>query len=140
VVLYAGPNTSSYVNVVLIEHDLGGGQKVCSFYGHLGSVTTFEGATVSRGDQIATVLDWNAQFGGANSHLHYVLLSYDLCVASDAAAGALICGYDYTSGPNGITDLSNEPAVYTSIGDACGDHNYPDAFIAPSQFIEANHF
>ena len=139
-VLYAGPNGSSYVNVVLVRHDLGGGQAVCSFYGHLGSVTVVEGQAVARGDRIATVLDWQAHFGAANSHLHYVVLSDALCSASDAAAGALICGYDQTSGPNGIEDLSSEPYVYTSVGDACGDQNYPDAFISPSQFIEANHF
>lgn len=140
VVLYAGPNGSTYVNVVLIEHDLGDGQVICSFYGHLGSVAVSEGQVVARGDHIASVLDWQAQFGAANSHLHYVFLSQALCAASDAANGALICGYDDTSGPNGITDLSNEPAVYTSVGDVCGTHNYPEAFLSPSQFIEAHHF
>jgi murein DD-endopeptidase MepM/ murein hydrolase activator NlpD len=140
VVLYAGANTSSYVNVVLIEHDLGDGNSICSFYGHLGSVAVSEGQNVARGDHIANVLDWNAQFGSANSHLHYVLLSPTLCAASAAASGALICGYDSTSGPNGITDLSNEPATYTSVGDVCGDHNYPDAFYSPTKFIDAHHF
>jgi murein DD-endopeptidase MepM/ murein hydrolase activator NlpD len=139
-VLYAGSNSSSYVSVVLIRHQLGDGQTICSFYGHLGSLTVSEGQQVARGDQIATVLDWMAYFGEANSHLHYVLLSDALCSASDAAGGALVCGYDATSGPNGITDLSNEPATYTSIGDVCGDSAYPDAFISPSQFIEAHHF
>jgi hypothetical protein len=61
-------------------------------------------------------------------------------MASDSANGALVCGYDYTSGPNGIVDLSTEPATYTSIGDVCGDQNYPNAFLSPSQFIEAHHF
>jgi hypothetical protein len=140
VVLYAGSNTSTYVNVVLIRHYLGGGESICSFYGHLGTTTVAEGQTVRRGDQIATILDWNARFGTEMSHLHYVLLSSDLCAASDAANGALVCGYDDTSGPSGITDLSNEPAVYTSVGDVCGDQNYPDAFHSPSQFIEAHHF
>jgi murein DD-endopeptidase MepM/ murein hydrolase activator NlpD len=139
-VLYAGSNTSSYVNVVLIRHELAGGEIVCSFYGHLGSVAVSEGQFVLRGEPIATILDWNAQFGYPNSHLHYVVLGADLCAASDAAGGALVCGYDDTAGPNGITELSNEPAVYTSVGDPCGDHNYPDAFRSPSQFIEALHF
>lgn len=138
-VLYAGPNSSTYVNVVLIEHAVDG-TTVCSFYGHLGSVSVASGETVTRGQQIANVLDWQAQFGVANSHLHYVLLSADLCAASDAANGALVCGYDDTPGPNGIEDLDSEPATYTSVGDVCGDHNYPDAFIAPSQFIAAHHF
>lgn len=140
VVLYAGSNGSTYVNVVLVQHDLGGGETLCSFYGHLGSVAVTEGQTIARGDHIANVLDWQATFGGANSHLHYVLLSQPLCDASDAANGALICGYDDTAGPNGITDLSNEPAVYTSVGDPCGTQNYPDAFLSPSQFIDAHHF
>lgn len=137
-VLYAGPNASTYVNVVLIEHDLGADGVVCSFYGHLGSVTVNEGQIVDRGDQIATVLDWNAHFGAANSHLHYVMLSAELCAASDAANGALICGYDDTAGPNGIQTLDDEPYSYTSVGDPCGTHNYVDAFISPSQFIAAH--
>lgn len=140
VVLYAGANGSTYVNVVLIQHDLGGGQSLCSFYGHLGQVDVVEGQAVARGELVAHVLDWSATFGEANSHLHYVLLSSDLCAASDAAGGALVCGYDYTAGPNGITDLSNEPATYTSVGDPCGDQAYPDAFLSPSQFIDAHHF
>lgn len=139
VVLYAGSNSSTYVNVVLIQHEVGNGETICSFYGHLGSVTVSEGQTVARGDQVATVLDWYAHFGIANSHLHYVLLSPDLCAASDAAGGALICGYDNTAGPNGITDLSNEPAVYTSVGDPCGTQNYPNAFHSPTKFIDAHH-
>ena len=138
VVLYAGPNTSSYVNVVLIEHDLGAEGVVCSFYGHLGSVSVAEGQVVDRGDPIATVLDWNAHFGGANSHLHYVILNADLCAASDAAAGALVCGYDSTAGDNGIGTLAEEPYSYASIGDPCGDHGYGEAFISPSQFIAAH--
>lgn len=139
-VLYAGYNSSSYVNVVLIRHDLGNGESICSFYGHLGSVSVSKGQKITRGTQIANVLDWKAQFGGANSHLHYVLLSAGLCNLSAASSGASICGYDKTSGPNGIETLEDEPATYTSIGDACGDHNYPDGFIAPSKFISAHHF
>jgi murein DD-endopeptidase MepM/ murein hydrolase activator NlpD len=138
-VLYAGPNASTYVNVVLVEHQVDD-TTICSFYGHLGSVTVATGDVVSRGDQLATVLDWQAEFGEANSHLHYVLLSADLCAASDAANGALICGYDDTPGPNGIDGLDTEPATYTSVGDACGDHQYPEAFLSPSQFIAAHHF
>lgn len=138
-VLYAGANASTYVNVVLIQHEVDG-TTLCSFYGHLGSVAVAEGDVVARGDTIAHVLDWQAQFGYANSHLHYVLLSQALCDASDGANGALVCGYDDTPGPNGIVDLDSEPATYTSVGDVCGDQNYPEAFIAPSQFIEAHHF
>jgi hypothetical protein len=138
-VLYAGANASSYVNVVLLAHEVDG-TTVCSFYGHLGSVAVSEGEYVARGDPIATVLDWQAHFGGANSHLHYVLLSSALCAASDAAGGALVCGYDDTAGPNGIVDLATEPASYTSVGDPCGTQAYPDAFLSPSQFIAAHHF
>lgn len=139
-VLYAGSNASSYVNVVLIRHEVPGEGVVCSFYGHLGSVTVTAGQEVNRGDPIATVLDWNAHFGWPNSHLHYVVLDEDLCLASDAAGGALVCGYDETSASMGIEALEDEPLTYTSIGDPCGDHAYPNAFLSPSQFIEARHF
>ena len=47
---------------------------------------------------------------------------------------------DDTQGPNGIEDLDSEPATYTSVGDPCGDHQYPEAFLSPSQFIAAHHF
>jgi hypothetical protein len=139
-VLYAGPNASTYVNVVLIQHDVGDGTTICSFYGHLGSVLVSAGDPVTRGEHVATVLDWQAQFGEANSHLHYVLLSQSLCDASDAADGALVCGYDDTPGPNGIDDLATEPADYTSVGDVCGDQSYGAAFHSPSKFIDAHHF
>lgn len=135
-VLYAGPNASSYVHVVLIRHDLPDGV-YCSFYGHLGTVSVTEGQRVARGETIATVLDWTAHFGWPNSHLHYVVLSEELCLASDAADGALVCGYDETAAPAGVDDLEREPAAYTSLGDPCGDHAYPEAFLSPSQFIAA---
>jgi len=139
-VLYAGPNASSYVNVVLVRHELPGIGVVCSFYGHLGSVLVAEGQTVARGETIATVLDWTAHFGWPNSHLHYVVLSEELCLASDAARGALVCGYDESRGENGIDTLDDEPPTYTSVGDPCGDHAYPEAFLSPSRFIDAHHF
>ncbi len=134
-VLYAGPNASSYVHVVLIEHTYEGGKKICSFYGHLNAPSVAEGQQVARGDQVATVLDQQG-----NSHLHYVLLAPDLCAASAAANGALICGYDGTQGYNGVDDLSNEPAVYTALPNVCGNENYPDAFYSPTKFIDAHHF
>jgi murein DD-endopeptidase MepM/ murein hydrolase activator NlpD len=137
-VLYAGSNTSSYVNVVLVRHDMGDGSHVCSFYGHLGSVSVATGAKVARGDQIATVLDWKKTFGASQSHLHYVILSAGLCDASAAAGGSLVCGYDNTSAATTAVDLATEPAVYTSSGDVCGDQRYPGAFASPSQFIEAH--
>jgi murein DD-endopeptidase MepM/ murein hydrolase activator NlpD len=139
-VLYAGANDSSYVNVVLIRHEEPGVGVVCSFYGHLGSVSVAEGDPVLRGDVIATVLDWSAHFGWPNSHLHYVVLAEELCLASHAASGALVCGYDETRGVNDIDTLDDEPATYTSVGDPCGAHAYPDAFISPSQLIAAHHF
>lgn len=140
VVRYAGPNGSSYVNVVLIEHDLGNGQRICSFYGHLEYVTVSTGQTVSRGDKIAAVLDWVAYEGYANSHLHYVFLSPEMCDASAAASGALVCGYDTGTGYTGIETLADEPATWTSSYDVCGTQQYEGAFIAPSQFIQAHHF
>lgn len=139
-VLYAGPNGSTYRNVVLIEHALRDGSTVCSFYGHLNAPTVATGASVKRGDPIATILDWSAAFGGDNSHLHYVILSEALCRASAAAKGGLVCGYDDTKGPNGIETIDDAPERYTSVGDVCGTQKYPEAFIAPSKFIAKNHF
>src|SRR5262249_40471563 len=80
--LSAGPNGSTYVNVVLIEHDLPGASPVCSFYGHIDGLTVAKGQTVARGQQIARIMDWAAQIDGTkNSHLHYVILPWDLCQA-----------------------------------------------------------
>jgi murein DD-endopeptidase MepM/ murein hydrolase activator NlpD len=136
VVRYAGPNSSTYLNVVLIEHDLGAEGIVCSFYGHVNAPLVATGDTVEAGQQITTVADWAVAGGGdsSNSHLHYVVLSRDLCDASAAASGALVCGYDQ-GGESSAVDLATEPARYTSAGDVCGTQQYPDAFLSPSQFI-----
>jgi murein DD-endopeptidase MepM/ murein hydrolase activator NlpD len=142
VVRYAGPNGSSYKNVVLIEHDDGQGGKVCSFYGHVNPPSVAEGQNVTRGQQITTVRDWaQCVVGGAstNTHLHYVLLSKPLCDASAAANGALICGYD-KGGPNDIDTIAEEPYYYTAINDSCGVSQYQNAFISPTKFIQDHHF
>lgn len=93
VVRYAGPNSSTYKNVVLIEHDLGD-QVICSFYGHVTTPLVETGQAVSRGQQVTTVIDWAEAAGGpqSNSHLHYVLLSKAMCDVSANAGGTSICG------------------------------------------------
>ncbi|MFO7562344.1 MAG: M23 family metallopeptidase [Enhygromyxa sp.] len=142
VVRYAGPNGSSYKNVVLIEHDDGEGGKICSFYGHVNPPIVSTGQDVTRGQQVTSVRDWALCVDGgasSNTHLHYVLVSKPLCDASAAANGSLMCGYD-KGGPNNVVDLATEPYTYTAINDICGDHNYPDAFISPTKFIDDHHF
>jgi murein DD-endopeptidase MepM/ murein hydrolase activator NlpD len=139
VVRYAGPNSSTYLNVVLIEHDLGAEGSICSFYGHVTAPMVATGDSVTRGQPITTIADWAVAGGGAssNTHLHYVFLSRDLCDASAAAGGGLVCGYD-NGGPNQVESLDSEPARYTSVGDPCGTQAYPEAFLSPSQFIAAH--
>lgn len=141
-VLYAGPNGSTYVNVVLIRHDLPGADPVCSFYGHIDGLKVTAGQHVSRGQQVARIMDWAAQvapYGQKNSHLHYVILPWDLCQASANTSGALVCGYD-----NGIDDafhenmtLDQEPDSYKPVSNACLDQKYAP-LIAPSKFIRAH--
>ncbi|MBE7484108.1 MAG: M23 family metallopeptidase [Polyangiaceae bacterium] len=138
-VAFAGTNSSSYKNVVMIKHDLGNGTKICSFYGHLWPPVVSTGQSVKRGQKIAEVMDWAYFYGNENSHLHYALVTEAVCNQALGGSGAL-CGYDQTSGPNGISDLTNEPATYTSAGDACGSHKHANGYIAPSKFIKANHF
>lgn len=138
VVRYAGSNTSSYTNVVLIEHDDGQGGTICSFYAHIHNLTVVTGQSVERGDQIAQVLDWSECVSGgysSNTHLHYVLLNEGLCDASASASGSLICGYDTAT-----TSLSPEPYSYQSFQDNCYASQYGEAFISPSQFIDDHHF
>ena len=145
VVAYAKPNTSSYKNVLLIEHDVGDGTKVCSFYGHINPPSVQAGQTVQRGQQVATVKNWAECVSGGsstNTHLHYVLLSEELCnKAKNSGSGSGICGYD-TGGPSslGRTDLTNEPYYYTSVNDACGSHTVANGFISPTKFIDDHHF
>lgn len=140
-VLYAGPNSSTYVNVVLIRHDLPGHDPVCSFYGHIDALRVSTGQHVARGQQIARIMDWAANIpGGAkNSHLHYTIVPWDLCQASAATNGALVCGYD-----NGSDDayhrnmtIDDEPDTYQARNDVCHDESY-GPFIAPSKFIRAH--
>lgn len=138
VVRYAGPNTSQYRNVVLIEHDDGQGGTICSFYGHIHDLTVSTGQPVGRGDQIAQVLDWAVCAPGGsstNTHLHYVLLNEGLCDASANAGGTLVCAYD-----GAVTDLTPEPFSYQPVNDSCGAWQHGQAYISPSQFIDANHF
>lgn len=146
-VLYAKPNGSSYKNVVLIEHWMADGTRVCSFYAHINTPQVKAGDVVTRGQPIATIRDWSQCVSGgakSNSHLHYVLLNDALCakVALTGTAGASgVCGYD-KGGPHtlGRVDLQNEPFYYTAVNDACGNHKVPDGFISPTQFIDAHHF
>lgn len=68
VVRYAGPNSSSYKNVVLIEHSAedGGGEVVCSFYGHVDAPSVATGDVVTRGQQITRVKSWAECFEGGS--------------------------------------------------------------------------
>jgi hypothetical protein len=56
-----------------------------------------------------------------------------------SASGALICGYD-TGGASEVLDLDSEPERYQAVDDNCGVSQYGEAFLSPSQLIEANHF
>ncbi|MBK7585606.1 MAG: M23 family metallopeptidase [Myxococcales bacterium] len=139
VVVYAGSNSSSYKNTVMIKHDLGNGQKVCSFYGHLWPPVVSKGQSIKRGQKIAEVMDWVYFYGTENSHLHYVIVTEALCDQALAGSGGL-CGYDSSNGPTGYSNLSNEPFSYTSKGDGCGSQVHKNGYLSPAQFILANHF
>lgn len=138
VVRVSAPNSSTYRNVVLIEHDMGDGSKVCSFYAHLDRRTVSAGQIVRRGDPIATVMNQ-----GGNTHLHYVVMNERACDEVANRGGAL-CGYDGGGPGNGVghSDLANEPYQYTAIG--TNPYNYCNIsshdFISPSKFIDDHHF
>jgi len=137
VVLVASKNSSSYVNVVLIQHTLADSSKVCSFYGHLAALNVSPGQTVKRGDQIATLLDQ-----GTNSHLHYFIAEKNLCDKIASLSGGGACGYDGSSGVAGLdfTDLAKEPASYSPSGtnNGCSLQGY--SILAPHKYIDAHHF
>ena len=54
--------------VLVIEHDLGGGDVIYTMYGHISSILVNENDSVTRGQQIASILD---QDSVGNSHLHF---------------------------------------------------------------------
>lgn len=140
VVRYAGPNTSLYKHVVLIEHPVEGEDPVCSFYGHINAPVVTTGQMVKRGQQITSVMNWDLiENGAGNTHLHYGIIRKSLCDASAAAKGALICGYD-EAGDNNVVDLASEPYSYQPVADLCGNAKYGDVYISPTKFIEAHHF
>ena len=140
IVMYSGSNSSSYKNTVMIKHDLGNGQKVCSFYGHTWQLAVSKGQTVKRGQKIAAVMDWAYYYPGQeNSHLHYVIVTEALCDQALAGSGGL-CGYDSSSSPTGYSNLSNEPLSYTSKGDGCNSQVHKNGYLSPAKFIKANHF
>jgi hypothetical protein len=137
VVLVAAPNSSTYVNVALILHNLGGGGQVCSFYGHLATLSVSPGQMVSRGDAIGTVLDQ-----GTNSHVHYFIAPKPLCDHIAGWNGGGACGYDGTNGVPGLghADLANEPASYMPSGTNGGCSLAGYTIYAPHAFIDAHHF
>jgi hypothetical protein len=148
VVRYAKPNSSSYRNVILIEHEVGDGTQVCSFYGHITTPMVNAGDRVTRGQQISTVLPWSQACTGcsdSNTHLHYVLVTKPLCdkaaLSGATSGGSSICGYD-GGGPSSVgwSDLSTEPYSYTTVSDPCGNDGFTNGFISPSKFIQDHHF
>lgn len=130
----SAPNGSSYKNVILIEHDLGNGTKVCSFYGHLDTRSVSGSTYVTRGQQIGTVMNQST-----NSHLHYVIMDKIAC-DHVAAVGGGLCGYDGGGSGNGVghADLVNEPAQYTAVGTnpQNGCNVSGKLFYSPSKFID----
>ncbi|MBK9263185.1 MAG: M23 family metallopeptidase [Polyangiaceae bacterium] len=137
VVLVSAPNSSSYVNVILVQHTMPDGSNVCSFYGHLAMRTVTAGQTVTRGQQIGTVLDQ-----GSNSHLHYFIAPKNVCDKIAGLNGGGACGYDGSGGVPGLghADLANAPASYMAKGtnNGCSLNGY--TIMAPHSFIDANHF
>lgn len=73
-ITWAGPgfqNTSSYGNVVLIEHDFGyDGQPLYSLYAHLSAVLVFNGQRINAGDPIGLVGNTGRVTG---PHVHFEL-------------------------------------------------------------------
>jgi murein DD-endopeptidase MepM/ murein hydrolase activator NlpD len=136
-VLVSSPNSSSYVNVILVQHPTADGSYVCSFYGHLASRTVQAGQSVTRGQQIATLLDQ-----GTNSHLHYFIAPKNVCDKIAGLSGGGACGYDGSMGVPGLghADLPNAPASYVAKGtnNGCSLNGY--TILAPHKYIDANHF
>lgn len=136
-VLVSAPNSSSYVNVILVQHPTADGSYVCSFYGHLATRTVSAGQTVTRGQQIATLLD---QAG--NSHLHYFIAPKNVCDKIAGLNGGGACGYDGSMGVPGVghADLVNAPASYVAQGSNNGCSLNGLTILAPHNYIDANHF
>lgn len=71
-IIWAGPgfqNTSSYGNVVLIEHDFGyDGQQLYSLYAHLSAVLVFNGQRINAGEAIGLVGNTGRVTG---PHVHF---------------------------------------------------------------------
>jgi len=136
-VLVSSPNSSSYVNVILVQHPTADGSYVCSFYGHLASRTVQAGQTVTRGQQIATLLDQ-----GTNSHLHYFIAPKNVCDKIAGLSGGGACGYDGSTGVPGLghADITNAPASYVAKGTNNGCSLNGSTILAPHNYIDANHF
>ena len=110
---------------------------MCSFYGHLATLSVHPGQTVSRGDAIGTVLDQ-----GTNSHLHYFIAPKPLCDHIAGWNGGGACGYDGSNGVAGLghADLAHEPASYAPSGTNAGCSLAGYTLYAPHTFIDAHHF
>ena len=89
--------------VIVIEHELPDGDIVYSMYGHVRGedIAVVPGQTVTKGEVIATVLEWPGY--PPNSHLHWEMRTFydggDLCTVEDISVGVPGPGYTYPGHP-----------------------------------------
>ena len=91
--------TSTWGNVILIEHILPDGSKVWSQYGHLENRLVQTGAIVAKGDQIGRVGKGD---GSLSAHLHFEIRRVLM------AASAFPCGQSQTY----VTDRYYDPIAF----------------------------
>lgn len=138
VVAQHNPGISYPGNVVLIRHRLANGRTIYSMYGHVANVRVVVGQQVTRGQQIATVLNQGyvgrtpAKHPTWDSHLHfemrYIEHAGNIYVPGRNAYGYNYPGCTYAYPGRGYTYIVHP-----------NDYPYPNAgYTDPSDFIAAN--
>lgn len=124
----------SYLDVVVIRHDIQGIGNVYSMYGHIardGGLS--EGAAVSAGQQIGTIDDVTAYF--TPCHVHFELLSEaayqqgPFCNGCEQAGFHVSPGYDKQAGVTDGVEATGDAYIEVNDGIDGNRWYYTDAFI-----------
>ncbi len=145
-VLVQDPNGSSYKHIILIEHEMGDGTRVCSFYGHIDEPYVNADEQVTRGQAIGTVMEWPADDWPDNHHLHYAIVPDETCTYMMNSMFGSKCGYDEASATHpGVVDgdPSTEPWLYYPVdpepgATGCRMNGHP--IHSATQFIDMHHY
>ncbi|MBI2410952.1 MAG: M23 family metallopeptidase [Candidatus Kerfeldbacteria bacterium] len=115
VVMYAGAYTPcpDWEYLIVIEHTMSDGSKVCSIYGHVAPAAgIYEGMSVAKGQYIGDIADLDSSC--SPDHIHFGIY--------DGPFSEIYCdgpGYCYTAGYASSTGNYTDPVAFIQAHDEC---------------------